>query len=57
VNNQIDRKAQKERVIGEQLKIDYTKLSCTGCGVKIQTEEPDQIGYLSKHKIETHFKK
>jgi hypothetical protein len=32
-------------------------MKCTGCGVGIQSTDPEAIGFLSKMKIENHFKK
>ena len=32
-------------------------LACTGCGVKLQYEAKEEIGYLSKHKVDEHFKR
>ena len=30
---------------------------CTGCGVGMQTEEPEAIGYIAKNKVVQHRKK
>lgn len=38
-------------------KINYDKLNCDGCGVKIQMDEPSSLGYLPKEKIDMHFQK
>ena len=32
-------------------------MKCTGCGVEIQTKDPEAIGYMSKTRIENHQKK
>lgn len=33
------------------------ELKCTGCGVEIQTENSVGIGFLSKLKLESYYKK
>lgn len=41
----------------EENGIEWGHLSCTGCGVKLQHDVPNELGYLAKHKVEKHFAK
>lgn len=48
---------EEELEAGPPKDVDLSTLNCTGCGIKLQYESPEHLGYLSKSKVYQHYRK
>ncbi len=51
-----EQKKIEEKITEETIQLEKEQ-QCTGCGVELQTETPDGIGYIPKNKLYKHQKK